>query len=727
MCISWRQFHCQQHFLQQSQQPCLLPLLTQIQTLWLLQPLFWRLIWRNRSLKSSLCLVLKCKKNKSRDKVKAQVDTYEFSPRFKCVSRGGNFTANSTFSINLNSLVSSLSSLTSKPYGFYNLSSGDSSGERAYAIGLCRREVNRDDCLSCIHTAARNLTEQCPVSKQAVVWYTHCMFRYSNRTIYGRKETNPTLAFRAGEQISANRDEFERLQRELLNRLQGIAASGGSNRKYAQGNGSASLGYRSFYGSAQCTPDLSEKDCNDCLVFGFESISSCCDAEIGLRWFCPSCSFRFETWRFYEFDADLEPDPPAIQPADSPISDSKTERSGKGKKGGSKVVIAIVIPIVLVVLFALCLCLVLKWKKNKSGNKVKVLGSSPLSGSIAEDEFSNTDSLLVDFENLKAATNNFSPENELGRGGFGSVYKGVFYHGQEIAVKRLSGNSGQGDIEFKNEIILLAKLQHRNLVRLLGFCIQGEERLLVYEFIKNASLDHFIFDLEKRQLLDWGMRYKMIGGVARGLLYLHEDSRYRIIHRDLKASNILLDQEMNPKIADFGLAKLFDTGQTMTRFTNRIAGTYGYMAPEYAMHGQFSVKTDVFSFGVLVIEIITGKRNNNGRSNDDEEAEDLLSWVWRSWREDMILSVIDPSLTTGSRNEILRCIHIGLLCVQESAATRPTMASVALMLSSYSFTLPTPSRPAFVLDSVVPSNVSSSTEGLQVSLNDVTVSELSSR
>ncbi|CDY62915.1 BnaC01g41170D, partial [Brassica napus] len=356
------------------------------------------------------------------------------------------------------------------------------------------------------------------------------------------------------------------------------------------------------------------------------------------------------------------------------------------------------------------------------------LGSSPLSGSVAEDEFSNTDSLLVDFENLKVATNNFSPENELGRGGFGSVYKGVFSHGQEIAVKRLSGTSGQGDLEFKNEILLLAKLQHRNLVRLLGFCIHGQERLLVYEFIKNASLDHFIFNLEKRQVLDWGVRYKMIGGVARGLLYLHEDSRYRIIHRDLKASNILLDQEMNPKIADFGLAKLFDQGQTMThRFTNRIAGTYGYMAPEYAMHGQFSVKTDVFSFGVLVIEIITGKRNNNGRGSDDDDAEDLLSWVWRSWREDVILSVIDPSLTAGSRNDILRCLHIGLLCVQESAASRPTMASVALMLNSNSFTLPTPSRPAFVLESVIPSNVSSSTEGLQMSSKDVTVSELSPR
>ncbi|CAA7054652.1 unnamed protein product [Microthlaspi erraticum] len=655
----------------------------------------------------------------------AQVDAYQFS-RFRCVVDRGNFTANSTFAENLDRLVSSLSLQTSKPYGFYNLSSGDSSGERAYATGLCRREVKREDCLSCIQTAATNLTVLCPRSKQAVVWSTHCMFYYSNRTTYGRKELYPTQAFIAGRKISENRDDFERLQRELLNRLKDIAAAGGLNRKYAQGNGSASVGYRRFYGAAQCTPDLSEQDCKDCLVYGFERISTCCDGEIGLRWFCPSCNFRFESdFRFYEFEADLEPDPPAIQPADSPTSAAKPERTGKGK-GGSKVAIAIVIPIVLVLLFSICLCLVLKRKKNKSRDRIKVLENS---GSVTEDEFSDTETLLVDFENLKAATNNFSSENELGRGGFGSVYKGVFSNGQEIAVKRLSGTSGQGDIEFKNEIVLLAKLHHRNLVRLLGFCIQGQERILVYEFIKNASLDHFIFDLEKRQLLDWGMRYKMIGGVARGLLYLHEDSRYRIIHRDLKASNILLDREMNPKIADFGLAKLFDTGgQTMThRFTNRIAGTYGYMAPEYAMHGQFSVKTDVFSFGVLVIEIITGKENNNGRSNDDEDAEDLLSWVWRSWREDLILNVIDPSLTTGSRNDILRCIHIGLLCVQESAATRPTMASVVLMLNSNSFTLPTPSRPAFVLENVIPSNVSSSTEGLQMSSNDVTVSELSPR
>ncbi|WZY85274.1 hypothetical protein YC2023_031658 [Brassica napus] len=526
----------------------------------------------------------------------AQVDTYQFNPRYRCSNRA-NFTANSTFAGNLNRLISSLSSLTSQPYGFYNLSSG--SGESAYAIGLCRREVKRDACLSCIQTAATNLTENCPRSKQAVIYFTHCMFRYSNGTIYGRKETSPTQAFVSGTPISNNRDEFEHLQRVLLDRLKGMAAAGGTNRKYAQGNGTASPGYGRFYGSAQCSPDLSEQDCDDCLTFGFQRIPSCCDAQTGLRWFCPSCNFRFETSRFYELEIDLEADPPATQPSqppdDTPTPAVETERTGKGK-GGSKVVItALVVPIVLVALFAVLLCLVLKWKKNKSGNKVIVLGNSHLSGSIVNDEFLNTDSLVIDFEDLKAATNNFSSENELGRGGFGSVYKeiqdsflsvlslcnssvldkkGVSFHGQEIAVKRLSGNSGQGDIEFKNEILLLAKLQHRNLVRLLGFCIHGRERLLVYEFIKNASLDHFIFDLEKRQLLDWGVRYKMIRGVARGLLYLHEDSRFRIIHRDLKASNILLDQELIPKIADFGLAKLFDTGQNTThRFTNRIAGT----------------------------------------------------------------------------------------------------------------------------------------------------------
>ncbi|KAK4491961.1 hypothetical protein RD792_002745 [Penstemon davidsonii] len=292
--------------------------------------------------------------------------------------------------------------------------------------------------------------------------------------------------------------------------------------------------------------------------------------------------------------------------------------------------------------------------------------------------------------------NDFSEANKLGQGGFGAVYKGKLLNGQEIAVKRLARDSGQGDLEFKNEVMLLARLQHRNLVRLLGFSIEGTEKLLVYEFVQNASLDHFIFDPTKRSYLDWDRRFKIIGGIAKGLLYLHEDSRLRIIHRDLKASNVLLDGEVNPKIADFGTARLFVPEETQGN-TSRIVGTFGYMAPEYAMHGQFSVKPDVFSFGVLVLEIISGQKNNCFRNGDN--IEDLISSAWKNWRDGMAANLIDHVLrgSSGVPRDILRCIHIGLLCVQENATDRPTMASVVLMLNSFSITLPIPSEPAFYM------------------------------
>ncbi|CAL5390591.1 unnamed protein product [Camellia sinensis] len=215
---------------------------------------------------------------------------------------------------------------------------------------------------------------------------------------------------------------------------------------------------------------------------------------------------------------------------------------------------------------------------------------------------------LFDLTVIADSTNNFSINNKLGEGGFGPVYKGTLEGGQEIAVKRLSKNSSQGLDEFKNEVICIAKLQHRNLVKLLGCCIQGEETMLIYEYMPNKSLDYFIFDQSQSTLLDWLQRFHIINGIARGLLYLHQDSRLRIIHRDLKASNILLDIDMNPKISDFGIARSFGGNETEAN-TNRVIGTYGYMSPEYAIDGLFSVKSDVFSFGVLVLEIVSGKKN----------------------------------------------------------------------------------------------------------------------
>ncbi|MBA0724089.1 hypothetical protein Golax_020798 [Gossypium laxum] len=312
-------------------------------------------------------------------------------------------------------------------------------------------------------------------------------------------------------------------------------------------------------------------------------------------------------------------------------------------------------------------------------------------------DITTIDSLQYDYATIEAATDKFSDANKLGKGGFGEVYKGILSNQQEIAVKKLSRGSGQGDEEFKNEAVLVAKLQHRNLVRLLGFCLEREERILVYEYAPNKSLDYFVFDPAKQRNLDWLRRYKIIEGIARGILYLHEDSRLRIIHRDLKASNILLDGDMNPKISDFGMARIFGVDQTQGT-TRRVVGTYGYMSPEYAMQGQFSVKSDAYSFGVLTLEIVSGQRNSD--FYETEGAQDLISYAWKLWKDGRSLELLDPVLRYNySRNEVIRCIQLGLLCVQEDPADRPTMATVVLLLNSDSATLQVPKQPAFVLQS----------------------------
>ncbi|XP_060675130.1 G-type lectin S-receptor-like serine/threonine-protein kinase At4g27290 isoform X2 [Ziziphus jujuba] len=341
-----------------------------------------------------------------------------------------------------------------------------------------------------------------------------------------------------------------------------------------------------------------------------------------------------------------------------------------------------------------------------------------------ESQTQNLEVLFFNLDKIVKATNNFSSSNKLGEGGFGPVYKGTLEDGQEIAVKRLSRSSLQGVNEFKNEVILIAKLQHRNLVKLLGCCVQGEEKMLVYEYMPNNSLDSFIFDTTKSMLLDWSKRFNIICGVARGILYLHQDSRLRIIHRDLKASNILLDNEMNPKISDFGMARTFGGDQSVGN-TNRVAGTYGYMAPEYAVDGLFSVKSDVFSFGILLLEIISGKRNKGfyHQTNDFN----LIGLAWKLWKEGRPLELMSPCFKDPINHpEVLHWIHIGLLCVQEHPEDRPSMSYVVAMLGSES-SLPQPKQPAFSSGKVTVRADSSSSKARSSSTNEMTVTDLEPR
>ncbi|XP_034678403.1 G-type lectin S-receptor-like serine/threonine-protein kinase At4g27290 isoform X3 [Vitis riparia] len=328
---------------------------------------------------------------------------------------------------------------------------------------------------------------------------------------------------------------------------------------------------------------------------------------------------------------------------------------------------------------------------------------------------------LFDLDTLLNATNNFSSYNKLGEGGFGPVYKGILQEGQEIAVKIMSKTSRQGLKEFKNEVESIAKLQHRNLVKLLGCCIHGRERMLIYEYMPNKSLDLFIFDQMQSVVLDWPKRFLIINGIARGLLYLHQDSRLRIIHRDLKAGNILLDEEMTPKISDFGMARSFRGNETEAN-TKRVVGTYGYMSPEYAIDGLYSTKSDVFSFGVLVLEIVSGKRNR-GFSHPDHSLN-LLGHAWTLYMEGRSMELIDTSVgDMHDLSQVLRSINVGLLCVQCSLDDRPSMYSVVLMLSSDG-ALPRPKEPGFFTGREAKS--SSSNQGPS-SGNGVTITMLDGR
>ncbi|XP_059590068.1 cysteine-rich receptor-like protein kinase 19 [Vitis vinifera] len=635
------------------------------------------------------------------------------SPRFQeCGVDADKYTNNSLFAANLAHALNNIRTYTA--HTGFNTTTVANGTEPVTALGFCRPDQTPMECQACIDSATSGILEVCLYQKTAQIWYNLCMIRYSFMDFLSLVDRTPIFSLWTDFETQSS-DVYYQTLLAMVKNLSSLDAV--SKRRYAVGWSRVNEATK-VYGYAQCTPDLSGESCSSCLVSCTEEMNTYC----WNKWACwsgmPSCSIMFD--RYPIFNQSIDTPEILLNLPSKTDSETQAEEAPKtGRRGRSSMVIGVsgaVVGTVILVVAAGWMIMKGRHKTNK--------GQRRGSGDEEDAEESIREGLgmrnfLYDMEALVAATDNFSSANRLGGGGFGFVYKGRMHNGEEIAVKKLTVGSTQGVEEFSNEVEVLVKMRHRNLVKLLGCCTQGDEKMLVYEYLPNKSLNYFLFDKSRSALLDWQKRSNIMVGVARGLLYLHEDSQIRIIHRDIKTSNILLDEHMNPKISDFGLAKLFPDEQSHLR-TRRIAGTVGYMAPEYAIRGLMSTKIDVFSFGVLMLEIISGRKNYDPQL--DDQRRELLNLTRRLERQGRLMELVDTTIGSFPEDEVKKCIHIGLLCCQDNMQERLTMSSALMLLLNNPVTMPPPGRLGFQGSRENTNESSTSNSGSSIVLENENVS-----
>ncbi|XP_031108001.1 cold-responsive protein kinase 1-like [Ipomoea triloba] len=526
-----------------------------------------------------------------------------------------------------------------------------STQKTVYAMAQCRKYLSTADCVACFDAAVL-VTRNCSNAgvNSAILVFDGCFLRYNNGYFYDQSidEIIGGTYRVCGNRTASKQNIFNATAAQQLNEL--LLATPRIHGFYAAAKlQEESPGGATTYAVAQCAETMSESNCKDCLSVAYNNIKDClpnsADGRAGVD---AGCFLRYSDTPFF---------------ADNQTTDI-TPFLGRGNSSGKKkpILAGVVGTVGIILVLAALFLWYLQSRKQNAWIRGNILG---------------TKSYI--YKDLKAATNDFSEENILGKGGFGDVYKGTLQSGDVVAVKKLIAISSRAKANFETEISLIANANHPNLIRLLGYSGNGKVLILVYEYMANASLDKYIYG-EKRGMLNWKQRVDIILGMARGLEYLHEQFDVCIIHRDIKSSNILLDDEFQPKIADFGLARLLP--ENKTHLTTKFAGTLGYTAPEYAIHGHLSEKVDIYSFGIVILEIISGRRSSDLKV--EPVTEYLLEQAWKLYENDEHLGLVDNNLDPNEyeAEEVKRMLEIALVCTQSPSKIRPSMSEVVVMLSS---------------------------------------------
>uniref|UniRef100_A0A0A9HPJ4 Protein kinase domain-containing protein n=1 Tax=Arundo donax TaxID=35708 RepID=A0A0A9HPJ4_ARUDO len=516
-----------------------------------------------------------------------------------------------------------------------------------YGLVQCLEDLSKVDCTLC-YGEIRSLLPKCYPQIGGRIYLDGCFMRYANYSFFDEIMDSLDTSVCSSSNRSSDQRGFSSAVSTVLSNVTSLAVK--SDKGFAVGSASRSPKVAA-YALAQCWQNLNASSCAACLSAAAASVAKCAPAEEGRALFA-GCFIRYSTVPFWN------------------SKDSASSSSSK-KRIVLWTVLSSSVGVILVLVVS-----VLAWKKRKA-RRARERSLRGLYGSELPARISQS-CLNFSYKDLKKGTGRFSPVNKLGQGSNGTVYKAVLPGGNEVAAKRLFLNTKQCIDQFFNEVDVISQVRHKNLVKLLGCSVDGPQSFLIYEYHFNRSLDLFIFVDDRNKHLDWQQRFDVIQGVAEGLCYLHEESETRIIHRDIKASNVLLDQKLKPKITDFGLARVLCGDRT--HLTTGIAGTVGYMAPEYVVHGHLTEKADVYSFGVLVIEIVTGKRCCGATGS--HSGHSLLAEVWHSYKANTTEKVVDARLQheQGALEEIKRVVEIGLLCTQANPDERPAMSRVVELL-----------------------------------------------